>query len=131
MTTYTTLWIDHREARIIRIDENTFDERTLGAPHHIHRRHPKGESGAKEHPDDAKRFFRDVVRSLEGSSPILLVGPGSAKLDFFRYLHAHERTIESRVVGLETVDHPTDRQLAAHARAYFKLAPQRDPDRRE
>jgi len=25
-----------------------------------------------------------------------------------------------RIVGVETVDHPSDRQLVAHARRYFK-----------
>jgi len=27
------------------------------------------------------------------------------------------------VVGIETVDHPTDGQLAAYVRTYFKLGP--------
>jgi stalled ribosome rescue protein Dom34 len=121
MTTHTALWIDHREARVFQISAATFDEVSLATPQHVHRRHQKGESGAKEHPDDAKRFFHEVARSLEGSQQILLVGPSTAKLDFIRYLHAHDRALESRIVGIETVDHPTDRQLAAYARTYFKL----------
>jgi len=125
MTTYTALWIDHREARIFRLSEDKLDEVTLGTPQHVHRRHPKGESGAKEHPDDAKRFFHEVARSLEGAQQILLVGPATAKLDFMRYLQAHDHALEARIVGIETVDHPTDRQLAAYARTYFKLGHQR------
>jgi hypothetical protein len=27
--------------------------------------------------------------------------------------------LEAKIVGVETVDHPTDRQLVAHARHYF------------
>ena len=125
MTTHTAVWIDHREARVFHLAADTFDEVTLGTPQHVHRRHPKGESGAKEHPDDAKRFFHEVARSLEGSLQILLVGPATAKLDFIRYLHTHDHALESRIVGIETVDHPTDRQLAAYARTYFKLGHQR------
>ena len=125
MTTYMALWIDHREARIFRISADKSDEVTVGTPQHVHRRHPKGESGAKEHPDDAKRFFHEVARSLEGPQQILLVGPGTAKLAFLRYLHAHDPALESRIVGIETVDHPSDRQLAAYARTYFQPDQQR------
>lgn len=121
MTTRTTVWIDHREARVFHVSPETFDEVTVAVPQHVHRRHPKGESGAKEHPDDAKRFFDEVARSLGGSRHVLVVGPSTAKLEFIRYLHEHERALESNVVGIETVDHPTDPQLAAYTRTYFKL----------
>jgi hypothetical protein len=34
-------------------------------------------------------------------------------------VHEHDRALEPRVVGVETVDHPTDRQLVAYAKKYF------------
>jgi stalled ribosome rescue protein Dom34 len=123
MTTRTAVWIDHREARIFHVSAETFDVATVATPQHVHRRHPKGESGAKEHPDDAARFFHEVAGSLADSYHILLVGPSTAKLDFIRYLHTHDAALEARIVGIETVDHPTDGQLAAYARTYFKLGP--------
>jgi hypothetical protein len=43
----------------------------------------------------------------------------SAKLEFLRYLHEHEPRLESRVIGIETVDHPTDAQIVAMARMTF------------
>jgi len=121
VTQRTAVWIDHREARIFHVTEDTFDEKTVATPQHIHRRHPKGESGAKEHPDDAKRFFHEVARSLEGSSHILILGPSTAKLELLQYLNRHDHPIAVCVVGIETVDHPTDPQVAAHVRTYFKL----------
>jgi hypothetical protein len=36
-----------------------------------------------------------------------------------RYLREHNHLLEARVVGVETVDHPTDGQLVAHAKKYF------------
>jgi stalled ribosome rescue protein Dom34 len=125
MTTRTAVWIDHREARIFHVSEETFDEKTLASPQHSHRKHPKGESNPREHPDDAKRFFHEVARSLEGSAHILLVGPATAKLELLQYLHRHDHAIAVSVVGVETVDHPTDPQLAAYARTYFKLGERR------
>jgi hypothetical protein len=49
-------------------------------------------------------------------------GPSTAKLQFLKYVHAHEPKLEQRIVGMETVDHPTDAQLAAFARRYFRAA---------
>ena len=119
MPTHAVIWIDHNEARILHVHPGTSDETTVLAPqHHIHR-HPKGRGEAREHPDDAHRFFREVAKDLEDSTAILIVGPSSAKLEFFRYLHEHVRDLASRVVGLETVDHPTDGQIVARARIYF------------
>ena len=121
MTTHTAVWIDHREAKVFHVSPEKDHEVSVTAPQHVHRRHPKGESGAKEHPDDAARFFQSVARSLDDAQDVLVVGPSTAKLDFLRYLHKHEHALESRVVGIETVDHPTDGQLAAYARKYFKV----------
>lgn len=100
--------------------EAELDEKTIASPLHIHRKHPHGNAGT-DHPDDAKKFFHSVVQSLAGSSHILVVGPSTGKLDFMRHLHAHDHAVEKCVVGIETVDHPTDGQLVAYARTYFHL----------
>lgn len=119
---HIAVWIDHKEARIFRVDAETFDASTVKAPtHHIHK-HPKSPQGAKDHPDDAKRFFHEVVHKLEGADAILIVGPSTAKLHLLKYMHEHAREIVPKVVGIETVDHPSDGQLIAHARAYFKAS---------
>lgn len=120
MPTHAVIWIDHNEARIFHVHPEAADETTVLAPqHHIHR-HPKGRGEAREHPDDAHRFFGEVAKDLDGSDAILIVGPSSAKLEFFRYVHAHEHALEPKVVGIETADHPTDGQIVARARDYFK-----------
>ena len=75
--------------------------------------------GAREsakHPDDAHRFFGEAARALDSSDAILIVGPSSAKLEFFRYLHEHDRHLEAKVVGVESADHPTDGEIVARAK---------------
>lgn len=116
---FVALWIDHKEARIFHIDPAAFATSTVMAPtHHLHK-HPKSAEGRKEHPDDMKRFFDAVVHQLEGVNAILVLGPSTAKLHLLRYLREHAPNVERRVVGAETVDHPTDGQLVAYARQYF------------
>jgi stalled ribosome rescue protein Dom34 len=122
MPKYLTVWIDHKEARIFRFDKDATDDVTVTAPlHSTHHKHPKGSGDQKEHPDDAKRFFHEVARALEGTERVLIVGPSTGKLEFSRYLHEHDPALEARVAGVETVDHPTDGQIVAHAKKYFEL----------
>ena len=54
---------------------------------------------------------------------MLVVGPSTAKLEFLRYVHKHDHGLETQIEGVETVDHPSDKQLVAYARKYFKLDP--------
>ncbi len=119
MSKHAVVWIDNKEARIFNLHPDHVDEAHLRAPNHLHHKHPAGAEGAKEHPDDAKRFFHEVARSLDASEEVLVVGPAKAKLELIRYLHKHDHALEAKVVGVETVDHPTDGQLVAYARTYF------------
>ena len=120
MSTHAVIWIDHKEARVFHVHPGAINEETVLAPqHHLHR-HPQGHGEAREHPDDALRFFAEVARALDGSDAVLIVGPSSAKLEFFRYLHEHDRRLESRVVGVESADHPTDGEIVARAKSAFK-----------
>lgn len=121
MSKHAAVWLDHKEAHIFYILHDAVEKATLTVtPHHVHHKHPKGAEGAKAHPDDARRFHHDIARSLEGSEAILVVGPSTAKLEFIRHVHKHDPALEPRIVGIETVDHPTDGQLVAYARKYFE-----------
>lgn len=113
------VWLDHHEARVFRIEGATFDETTLRAPRHHVRRHPDRNAAERNHPDDAIRFFREIAVALDSADEVLVVGPSTAKLHFLEYAHVHDPKLEQRIVGVETVDHPTDAQVAAFARGYF------------
>ncbi len=117
--THAVAWIDHKEARIFHVHPDAADSTTVLAPQHQLHRHPKGRGEAKEHPDDAHRFFGEVARALDGVDALLIVGPSSAKLEFFRYLSEHDRRLEAKVVGVESADHPTDGEIVARARTCF------------
>jgi hypothetical protein len=63
-----------------------------------------------------------VAEALRGAKEILVCGPGQAKLELIRHVHKHDHDVEASIVGVETVDHPSDGQLVAYARKYFKAA---------
>lgn len=121
MSKYTVVFIDHKEARIFRLHPEATAESTIHAPHFIHR-HPKESDRAKDHPDETRRFLQEVAGDLADTEGILIVGPSTAKLELLKYVQKHNHLLEPKIIGVETVDHPTDRQIVAYAKQYFNLA---------
>jgi len=114
------VWMDRTEARIFELRDGAYERLILEAPkHHVRRLSKEEQIRSHNHPNDEQRFFRELVAALREQGEILLVGPSTTKLRFFRFARDHEKNIEARVVGLETADHPTDGQIVAHARRYF------------
>lgn len=118
---HATVWLDHREARIFRLSSPNVDKSTVRPMMHPDRKHSRGESAHTHHPDDDRRFFAEVSNALSGYAHILVVGPSTAKLEFVSYARESNQVLEQRIAGIETVDHPTDRQIVAFGRKYFKL----------
>jgi stalled ribosome rescue protein Dom34 len=121
MTTHAVVWIDHHEAKILHVTDQDFDALLVRSPSaHVHR-HPTL-TAERSHPADAKKFYDDVSKALAQFDEILVVGPATAKLELIKHVHKHAHALEPKIIGVETVDHPTDGQLVAHARHYFKAA---------
>lgn len=110
MTYHAAVWIDHAQAKVFHLDREQSVEDVLKGPTH----HRERGSAEMEH------FFHHVVEAVADAQEILVCGPGSAKLELLRHVHRHDKKLESRIVGVETADHPTDGQLAKHAREYFR-----------
>ncbi len=118
---HAAVWLDHREARILHVDAAGFDEALIGAPsRHVHR-HPPGAAEERHHPDDLQRYLAEIAGSLRDAEQVLVLGPSTAKLQLLRFLHEREPLIEAKVLAVETVDHPTDKQLIAYVKQYFKV----------
>lgn len=80
----------------------------------------------RRHPDDTPLFAK-LGQIVLHCSQVLIVGPGSAKHEFVKFLvRNHPGGFEHHVVGVETVDHPNDAQLVALARAAFAHAAARE-----
>ncbi|MBK8251455.1 MAG: translational machinery protein [Polyangiaceae bacterium] len=125
-TFHAAVWLDHNEARIFHIDKDGFNETVIvpEKPHrHLHRKSgPGAVSGRRGFVDP--EYFDDVAKSLNESEEILVLGPSTAKLELIRHITKRHSTMVDKVVGVETVDHPTDRQIVAYARKYFEAVDQ-------
>ncbi len=126
MPKHIAVLIDHREARIfdVRADPSRHhheaQETTVVAPQHTIHRHQRGHDGeGHEHPEDATHFFQAVRRQIADADNLLVLGPSSAKHELVAYLETHDSSLARKVIGIEAVDHPTDRQVIALASNAF------------
>jgi hypothetical protein len=119
MSKHAAVWIDHSEAKVFHVDGETGAvDPTKVEPHHHVKRH-SSVTAEHNHPEDALHFFQAVEKVLADAEEILIVGPSTAKLELIRHVHKHNHALEAKIVGVETVDHPTDGQLVAFANRYF------------
>ena len=116
---HAVVWLDHNEARVMHISPDDVEKSVVNpaTPHrNLHRK--RGSVSGSRQPED-QHYYHEVVEALGGASEILIVGPGQAKLELIKHIHSHDHEVVSKVVGVESVDHPSDAQLVAHARKYF------------
>jgi stalled ribosome rescue protein Dom34 len=127
------LWIDHRKAVIVTIVGDG-KEIMLTMKSHMepHVRFAGGSrSKARRQPlevtaedqrdrrfaDHLRTYYDEVVSHIREAEAILVFGPGEAKGELEKRLESEG--LGSRIVGVETVDKMTDRQIAAKVRQRF------------
>jgi len=112
------IWIDHREARIIRFDADT----AAGAAVHLasHRNGPASPI-AGTHDLNAEAFHRRVAAGCGSVATLLLTGPSAAKHEFVAHLKRHAPDILARIAAIQALGPVTDQQLLADGRRVFGL----------
>jgi stalled ribosome rescue protein Dom34 len=117
---HALVWIDHQQARIFHIDASGSDlERIRSSNPHQHLHH-KANSSDSGHAAIDTRFLSHIADALEPAGSILILGPAGAKTELASYIQHKRPDLAKRISGVETVDHPTDGQLVAHARSFFE-----------
>ena len=121
---HAVIWIDHKEAHVMFLSETASEAEIIKTKStHPHLHHKGGEIGSGRVALDSK-YLHSVIESVVESKEILVIGPGSAKLELIKYAHHHDPKIAEKIVGVETVDHPTDKEIMAFARKFFYRADQ-------
>jgi len=124
---HAVVWLDHTAAHVIHISPDDVEASIVRpAKPHQHLHNKRGTVGVGRAPED-QHFYHKVVEALKGAQEILVVGPANAKLHLIKHIHHHDPSMGDKVIGVETVDHPTDGQLVAYARKYFTAADRLQP----
>ena len=116
---HAVIWIDHQEAHVMFLSETASEAEIIRSKSsHQHLHHKGGEVGSGRLSLDEK-YLHSVINAVKESKEILILGPGSAKLELIKHAHHHDALIAANIVGVETVDHPSDKEILAHARKFF------------
>jgi stalled ribosome rescue protein Dom34 len=119
---HAVVWIDHREARIFHFSQTEVDEMVVH-PHNPTRHiHHKANSIGSGHAAEDQAFLEAVTVAVADAGAILIAGPANAKTELVKHIHRCYPKMMEAIAGIETVDHPSDGALVAHARKYFKAA---------
>ena len=118
------VWIDHRKAVIVTITGEDEGTRQITSDMEKHVRYSAGaqEDSAEDQRDrrflgHLNKYYDEVIVCIRHADSILILGPGEAKIELEARL-GHE-ALGHRIVGIETVDKMTDRQVAARVRLRF------------
>jgi len=109
---HAVLLIDRQHAQVLRLQGDATQVQKFKAHQHHTRQH--GSQVRTEH-----EFFATVCDSLLDIKEVLVTGSHQAQADFRHYVDKHRPAFAPRIAGWETVDHPTEGQLAALARKFF------------
>ncbi len=133
MKTKVGLWIDHRKAIILAVTEEeealkmiiSKTEKQLSRSgdsplkgSYESQRVPASDSRQKIFTGHINIYYNAVIACIRDAESILIFGPGEAKGELMKRLK--KNNLAMRVVGIETVDKMTDKQIAAKIRIFFK-----------
>ena len=126
---HAVIWIDHHEAKIFHFNATEVESLVLHPKNaHVHLHH-KANSIGSGHASEDKAYLHAVVEAIGSSKAVLITGPGMAKTALVKHIAAHDPKVMESILGVETVDHPSDGALLAHARAYFKVEDRLTPQK--
>ena len=126
------VWMDHRKAVIVVVTDKGEETKLIiskvekqlrrsgGSPlkgPHEALQVPADDSREREFTGQLNIFYDAVIACIRDAEAILIFGPGEAKGELEKRLASKE--LSGRIVGIETVDKMTDRQIAAKVRQRF------------
>lgn len=127
------LWIDHRKAIVVTIKNDKEAVQVIESNVEPRVRLAGGSRtaspyGPQEVASEGKRderyrhhldaYYREVIQAIRDANSILIFGPGEAKGELKKAIE-ESRELGRRIVGVESADKMTQRQIAAKVRDYY------------
>lgn len=132
MNTKMGLWIDHKKAVVVTVKDKGEEVELIQSKVERQLRRSgdsplMGPYEAQQVPADNSRqrtftghlniYYDAVIARIQDAESILIFGPGEAKGELKERLEGVN--LGGHIVGIETVDKMTDRQIAAKVRQHF------------
>lgn len=121
------LWVDHSETLVVFTGSDGDETKRVESGMEPHVRFSGGNRTEQGSADDQRdrrfashldRYYDQVISHIRDADSILIFGPGEAKGELKKRLEG--KGLGDRIVGVETADKMTERQIAAKVRGYFQ-----------
>jgi stalled ribosome rescue protein Dom34 len=116
---HAVIWIDHHEARVFHFSATDVERLVLHPDHPTRHIHHKANSIGSRHAAADHDYLHAVAESVTDAGAVLITGPANAKTELVEHIRVHDPQLAKLIAGVETVDHPSDAQLVAHAKKYL------------
>jgi len=117
---HALVWIDHQQAKVFFFNAEESETEVIHSTHPHQNLHHKANSGDSGHALVDKAYLKQVTQAISKAGALLITGPANAKVELVAYVKQHNPLLAERISAVETIDHPTDGQLVAHGRSFFK-----------
>ena len=129
------LWIDHREAIIVKLMDKGVETRRIqstaekqlrreGEPDHgpfESQLVPADDSRQREYTGQLTRYYDAIISYLRDAGSILIFGPGETKGELKKRFEKH--AVGQRLITLETTDKMTEAQIVDMIQHHFQSEP--------
>lgn len=120
------LWIDHRKAIIVTVTAEGDATKQIKSNLEKNVRYSGGSRNGTQEAEDIRdrgfanhlaKYYEAITACIHDADSIQIFGPGEAKGELGKHLES--KGLGWRIVGIETVDKMTDRQIAEKVRQRF------------
>jgi hypothetical protein len=136
MKTQVGMWIDHREANIVFLSQD--GEETQQIKSNVEKQLRRSGDSASDEPLQARRapasdrrengymghlsnYYEEIVSLTRGAESVFIFGPGEAKGELRKHFDKHN--LCGLIVGFETADKMTKRQVIQKVRDFYLASP--------
>ncbi len=118
---HAVVWIDHLQARIFHVGLSGTDQVVLKSHLPTQHIHHKANTIGSGHVAEDQEFLKQTAEAIQGAEQILILGPSGEKTVLHNYLREHAPASSERIIAVEPADHPSDGEIVAYAKRYFKF----------
>lgn len=133
MYTFYGIWIDHRQAFVLKANKmgemSVQTHHSEVSPKHHGTQDQEHLTIVNQHKDEESRnnemkaFSREIIKHIMDADEIVIFGPGTAKFAFKNELEDH-KVLAEKLKGVEGADQLTEAELKTFVKDYFKLPQQ-------
>jgi hypothetical protein len=127
---HALIWIDHHEAKVFHFNATEADRSVVHSDHPHQHLHHKANTRGSGHVPPEPAFLEHVAQAVMPAGAVLITGPANAKKELASYIERAHPQLAQRISGVETLDHPSDGELLALARRFFRADDRMHPQTR-